>query len=147
MQLSHRKPGNDSRDELFSCMFELGRVLQKRITCRTSVPLTTLHLASLFHIIETADAADMRSLAGFLRMSAPSVSRLVSSLERSGLITRSIDAADRRRIGLALTKKGIRIVEEVDEEHRTEFAKIVSPLSEKERSQLIAILEKIIRNA
>ncbi|HET9983998.1 MAG TPA: MarR family transcriptional regulator [Longimicrobiales bacterium] len=46
------------------------------------------------------------------QVAPPTMSRLVAALEREGLVTREVDAADRRSIRLAATAAGRRILEE-----------------------------------
>ena len=46
------------------------------------------------------------------RVTAPSMNRTVNCLEESGYVTRTPDAADRRKVNIALTDSGLEVVRE-----------------------------------
>ncbi|WP_375385199.1 MarR family winged helix-turn-helix transcriptional regulator [uncultured Microbacterium sp.] len=54
----------------------------------------------------------LSELADRERVTAPSMNRTVTRLEESGYLTRTTDAADRRKVNIALTRAGLAVVEE-----------------------------------
>jgi DNA-binding MarR family transcriptional regulator len=66
--------------------------------------------AALLHAIHTTPGIGLRELAAQERVSAPVLSGYVDRLERAGLVQRTRSARDRRRVGLAVTPEGERVL-------------------------------------
>lgn len=75
-----------------------------------------------------------------LSVKAGSASELISKLETKGLLERSRDENDRRKVVLSLTEKGI-LVAKIHAERPEED--LFSVFSAEEKAQLIALLEKL----
>lgn len=70
-------------------------------------------------------------------------SRIVERLHKKGLVHRSICPHDKRLVDVTISRKGIALVEELDD-YNTKLDKIVeSKLSEEESKQLNYILDKL----
>ena len=69
-----------------------------------------------------------------------SVSELVDSLERDGLVRRSEDSTDRRVVVVEITARGRREIERVGELMTAPVAKIIAALSSDKRARLAAAL-------
>lgn len=80
------------------------------------------------------------------RVSAPSMNRTVNCLEESGWLTRTPDAADRRKVNISLTDAGLAVVEETVR-RRDEWLELqLASLSADERDLLstaIGIMRKV----
>jgi DNA-binding MarR family transcriptional regulator len=75
-------------------------------------------------------------------VTSSAVTKRIDRLERGGLVTRTVSAADARSRRIRLTDAGFELVDRlmavhIDNEHR-----LVSGLSERDRSQLAAILRR-----
>ena len=68
---------------------------------------------TLLWLIRNHPGLSLRELAAEERISAPALSGHVDRLEKAGLIGRSRDDADRRRVGLTLTDEGARLLKRV----------------------------------
>jgi DNA-binding MarR family transcriptional regulator len=84
--------------------------------------------------------ADLAEMAGVTRAT---ITGLVDTLERDGLVTRSHDSDDRRMMVIHLTPKGHASLEEVMPGHFKQMASQMAPLSEHERRTLVRLLNKI----
>ncbi len=71
----------------------------------------------------------------------------VDRLERSGLVERESDAADRRARIVHLTGKGRTLIRRLFGEHERDMERMFSHLGTKERSTLAALLRKLGREA
>ncbi|MGZ8179218.1 MarR family winged helix-turn-helix transcriptional regulator [Williamsia sp. SKLECPSW1] len=85
-----------------------------RVSCEIDRTLQAAHglTGSEFEVIELLAAAEdhslrMSELAGRVHLSQSALSRLVAGLEKDGLATRSMCAADRRSVFTALTDSGL----------------------------------------
>lgn len=87
-------------------LFHLGRRLRKELS-----PLgITGGQASLLWAIRSQPGIGVRELAGREGVSAPAMTAYVDRLEAAGLVTRRRSERDRRRVELALTEEGSRVL-------------------------------------
>ena len=84
--------------------------------------------------------ADLAEKAGVTRAT---ITGLVDTLERDGLVTRQHDAHDRRMMLIHLTPKGVTTLESILPGHFQQMAAQMSPLNEEERKTLVRLLNKI----
>ena len=64
-------------------------------------------------------------------------------LEKRGFILRSRSAADRRRLGVALTPTGEELMKEIEDRIQSVDQELVAMLSEGERANLLKLLQKV----
>jgi DNA-binding MarR family transcriptional regulator len=76
--------------------------------------------------------SNLTDLAECIGVSLPSMSKLVDTLTSRGLIERSPDAADRRRVRLGLTEEGGAILATAREAVKASFAKRLALLDSQE---------------
>lgn len=76
----------------------------------------------------------------------PDVTRLLDRLEESDLLTRSRYEKDRRVIKVNITKKGLRLVNSMDDDVTAIVERLNRHLSEEERLQLSRLLTKMRRD-
>jgi DNA-binding MarR family transcriptional regulator len=85
----------------------------------------------------------LSELAAEERISAPALSGHVDRLERAGLLERVRSADDRRRVGLALTPEGARLLRRVRARRTTWLAKRLQSLEPQELAAIEAALEPL----
>ena len=88
----------------------------------------------------------VNELARFLRISRPAATGLTDRLISQGLIRRQGDSRDRRVVQIGATPKGKRIVAHIWTQKSRMFAEFFEPISEPERAQYLAILQKVVKN-
>jgi DNA-binding MarR family transcriptional regulator len=91
---------------------------------------------SLLVAVKYSPGIGVRELAARERISAAAMSKHVDRLERDGLVTRTPSEQDRRRVGLALTDEGQRILRRV-RSRRTAW--LVSRLGELSPEELASV--------
>ncbi|HLI06690.1 MAG TPA: MarR family winged helix-turn-helix transcriptional regulator [Ktedonobacteraceae bacterium] len=80
-----------------------------------------------------------------LNVTSPSVTQLLKGLEANGLVERHIDPADRRAVGITLTKRGELVVVKVSEAFEDSFEGLIEYLGEEDSNRLADLLEKASR--
>jgi DNA-binding MarR family transcriptional regulator len=71
------------------------------------------------------------------------VTRLVDKLVKMGLVKRSLCEANRRKIDINLTEKGLTFLKDLNDPMKRQFNAIKKQLSEKDAEQLSNLLDKL----
>jgi len=88
--------------------------------------------------------AELAEKAGVTRAT---ITGLVDTLERDGLVTREHDSDDRRMMLVHLTPRGLATLREILPGHFKRMAALMAPLSEHERKTLVRLLDKVAGQA
>jgi DNA-binding MarR family transcriptional regulator len=99
---------------------------------------------SLLALIRRQPGIGVRELAARERMSAPGMSKYVARLEQAGLVART-GLADRRRVGIALTPAGQRVLRSVRSRRTAWLAERLQGLSGEELAAIDAAVEPLAR--
>lgn len=86
-------------------------------------------------------------LADQLGVTRATVTGLVDTLERSGLVTRTPSADDRRMMLVELTTRGEKLLQRVLPAHFRQMAWLMQPLDETERKMFVRLLTKVLARA
>jgi MarR family transcriptional regulator, organic hydroperoxide resistance regulator len=105
-----RHPGLDGVDELssrvFGSLLDLFRLHRQLMTKSLAAYGTHPGQAMCLHLLAVRDGTTQRDLADSLRLSRPTVSKMVRAMERSGLVVRRPDEDDQRLTRVDLTSAG-----------------------------------------
>ena len=93
---------------------------------------------------QASTPAELAEMCGVTRAT---MTGLVDTLERDGLVTREPDPQDRRMMSVNLTAKGRERLNEVLPEHFRRMAMLMAGLTESERKTLVGLLLKILDRA
>jgi len=126
-------------DGLRPVLLRLSRELRRETD---SLGVTSRQVTLLWQI-RRSPGLSLRELAAEERISAPALSGHVDRLERAGLLERVRSADDRRRVGLALTPEGARLLRRVRARRTTWLAKRLESLEPEERAAVEAALEPL----
>jgi DNA-binding MarR family transcriptional regulator len=86
-------------------------------------------------------------LAAHTGVTRATITGLVDTLERDGLVTRTPDPEDRRMMAVMLTPRGEELLQKVLPSHFQKLTSLLEPLSEAERKTLVRLLTKILARA
>src|ERR1041384_7424968 len=75
------------------------------------------------------------------------ITGLIDTLERSGLVTRTPHPDDRRMMSVGLTKRGEKLLAQIMPEHFRRMAWLMGPLTEVERKTFVRLLNKVLERA
>lgn len=92
----------------------------------------------------TFTPAQLAEQAGVTRAT---MTGLIDTLERDGMVTRKPDPSDRRMLSVELTTKGVEFLQAMLPEHFRRISRLMEPLSENERRTLVRLLGKIAQQA
>jgi DNA-binding MarR family transcriptional regulator len=105
----------------------------------------TSRQVTLLWLIRNNPGMSLRELAAEERISAPALSGYVDRLEKAGLLARVRDENDRRRVGLALTDEGERLLRRVRARRTTWLADRLRGLDDDELAAVEAAIEPLGR--
>jgi DNA-binding MarR family transcriptional regulator len=88
--------------------------------------------------------AELADMAGVTRAT---MTGLVDTLERDGLVTRTPDPKDRRMMSVNLTEHGKARLDQILPGHFRRMAAVMSALDEGERKTLVRLLTKVLERA
>lgn len=103
----------------------------------------TSRQVTLLWLIRGNPGMSLRELAAEERISAPALSGYVDRLEKAGLLARVRDEGDRRRVGLALTDEGERLLKRVRARRTTWLADRLRGLDDDELAAIEAAIEPL----
>jgi DNA-binding MarR family transcriptional regulator len=103
----------------------------------------TSRQVTLLWLIRNNPGMSLRELAAEERISAPALSGYVDRLEKAGLLARVRDENDRRRVGLALTDEGERLLRRVRARRTTWLAERLRGLDDDELAAIEAAIEPL----
>lgn len=87
------------------------------------------------------------TLAEMAGVSRATMTGLIDTLERDGLVIRNPDAVDRRQLLVSITAKGEELLLSMLPEHFHRIRLLLAPLSELERRSFVQLLSKIADHA
>jgi DNA-binding MarR family transcriptional regulator len=95
-------------------------------------------------LLDHAEGGSMRSseLAGCANVTRATMTGLLDTLEKAGLVTRAPDPHDRRAIRVKITPEGEHLLKIVQPRQSTWAREMLAPLSASERLELVRLLRK-----
>jgi MarR family transcriptional regulator, 2-MHQ and catechol-resistance regulon repressor len=99
---------------------------------------------SVLVVLTTAGGAiELRGLRRRLDTSKANATEIVTTLVNRGLVTRTRLSSDRRAVSVAITARGIELVDRLFPEHATRVAATFSALDEQEKRTLAELCRKL----
>lgn len=104
-------------------------------------PLTFPQYILLCFLRDESKPLSMTAIAGFMNHSTAATTGLIDRLEQKRIVVRCPSKEDRRKVFVAISKKGLSLLENIQAEQKRET--VLEPLSSKERSMWMTLHEKI----
>lgn len=136
-------PRLDVATLVFRTRWLIWSIASRRLTQEGSSPPT---LRLLAHLVRKGPSAQV-DLADATAQHAAGVSRLVDELERAGLVARTRDPGDRRRIVVRATDAGSAEFDRMFPHVTRAADEVLAPLTADERATLVRLLEKVVAAA
>jgi DNA-binding MarR family transcriptional regulator len=99
----------------------------------------------ILFVLEHRPGIDQISVAGLLGLDRSTTGMVLTKLEDDGLVVRSVDASDRRRHSLQLTRAGKRLLSQLAEPARRARARVLSAFTPREQTLFLQLLGKLTR--
>src|SRR6187401_375430 len=96
--------------------------------------------ASVLSVLVFGGARTLSALADVEQVKAPTMTRIVDALERAGLAQRLPDADDRRKLSIAATVAGTRLIQQGRSRRVKALAQLLADLDRDERATLNAAI-------
>jgi len=135
--VSHRPSG------IAYALTQLGTLGAQRFSARVGELGITAPQAGVLRLLAAEPGISQRALAARLGSAPSRVVVLVDSLETKGLVRRERSITDRRNHELRLTADGGALLRRLGLTAQEHEAELTAPLTEQERTQLAALLEKL----
>ena len=139
-----RQTAIDVADRLHSIAIHLLRQMRKQDVATREAPARL----SALSVLVFAGPVTLGQLAAAEQVKPPTMTRIVTGLERSGLAERLRDAEDARRLRICATRKGARLLQKARQRRIGDLAARLDSLAEKELRVLnesVEVLDKIVR--
>ena len=104
-------------------------------------------LMALWANPDGAEALSPALIAEQTGVTRATITGLVDTLERDGLVARAPDPEDRRMLTVRLTPRGVKLLQRIMPTHFRQMAWLMEPLTEGERKTLVRLLTKVVERA
>jgi len=143
------KTTSSNRDILIQSLFENVNALKRGMTgylqaVQRDWPVSGSQLELLFTISHNQPVS-FKQLAQQLYMTPGAISQLAESLEQRELINRQVDAKDRRVQCLHVSKKGSKLLQDIEKRRQKLMEAIAQDLSDEELALWLHVQEKMIQ--
>lgn len=132
--------GNDLLHSLFLLKSLLNSEFGKK---SDSEDLTMPEYALMRQFALEDDTTDLTSVREYLAVTKASVSQMLASLEKRGLLVRQIDPTNRRNLIVTLTSEGIERLRQKEFQVERRLRELLAELGETDALQFITLINKM----
>jgi len=131
-------------EEMTGLMYTLRqKCLAKDLYFGKSLGISSAEFNCLVQFFDT-DAISVKHLTRKLEITPGGVTRIITSLEKKGLIVREIDLSDRRVINIRLSEKGKKIVGKIRRASLEIYGDILHKIATDDQEAVVNTIQKLI---
>ena len=131
-------------DDLLHSLFLLKSLLNSEFGKKSdSEDLTMPEYALMRQFALEDDTTDLTSVREYLAVTKASVSQMLASLEKRGLLVRQIDPTNRRNLIVTLTSEGIERLRQKEFQVERRLRELLAELGETDALQFITLINKM----
>jgi len=130
-------------EKLLSAIFNVGRLVREKVNSSGCLNDFTYSEFEVLKFIQNKKDITMKSISDHLHIKPPSVTPVIDSLIKKGILSRIQSARDRRVIYINLTAKGKKFLQKKYKNIHKIIGEIFGKLNEKDKRKLIKLFEKI----
>lgn len=135
---------NDSSDPVARALVEVSSLVMRHVRAvvrrQQTAGLTYTQIRALSAVV-SRQATSVTEVAEFLGLGLPTTSKVINELVRRGLMVRDSAPDDRRRVLLAGTEAGRRLLEEAVEPAYATVAELLEPLDQAGKATVLRAME------
>lgn len=124
----------------------MGKVFKRELN-EAQIDITLEQLGLLHAISENEQDVVQQDMVDIMNKDKSAILRLIDSLEKKGLVVRSIDPQDRRKNLLFVTEQGMAVLVKIGGVAAEINPKFVENISQADLDTFFAVAEKIKQNA
>ena len=113
---------------------------------RMNVDITPMHAKIIMTIYKSREPLCQKDLEGPMSCNKSTLSSIISTMEKNGLITREVCELDSRINHLVLTDKGMEMVEFLRKDRKYTDGILEDGISKSERELFMQVIDKIRNN-
>ena len=133
----------ENKNALVEMMFRVLRLMKDKMSFSNNlIHLSILQIQALFFLNKNKKVS-MSDIADYFHIELPSATSLLNKLHDMKLVERHEDKEDRRLVIITLTDSGKTLLKQAMCERRKKLEKILLYLSEKQKLDLLNILETL----
>jgi MarR family 2-MHQ and catechol resistance regulon transcriptional repressor len=133
----------ETNEKLLSAIFNIGRLIKEKINLSGCLNDFTYSEFEVLKFIQNKKNITMKSISDHLHIKPPSVTPVIDSLIKKGILSRIQSTGDRRVIYINLTAKGEKSLQKKYKNIHKIIGEIFGKLNEKDKRKLIKLFEKI----
>ena len=135
---------SNTNDDFLHSLFLLRSLLSSEFGKKSdSEDLTMPEYALMRQFALEDDTTDLTSVREYLAVTKASVSQMLASLEKRGLLVRQIDPTNRRNLIVALTSEGIERLRQKEFQVERRLRELLAELGETDALQFITLINKM----
>lgn len=134
----------ENKRELFQILTRRFGLLSKNC-CQTMEAEVSTIQSHILYEIHRQSGATMQQVAATLGMDVTTFSRQIQTLVKLELVNKVPSTTDRRYYHLALTEKGERVQEEIDQQMNSYLEEVFAHFSEVEKQQILSSIQLLNR--
>ena len=136
----------ETNEKLLSSIFSIGRLIREKILESKSLADFTHLEIEILKFLHGKKNTTMKEISDYLRIKPSSATPVIDSLVKKGNLKRVKNSTDRRMLYITMTAKGNRNLQNKCKNIHKTIKNVFSPLSEKDKKELIKIFNKIDEN-
>ena len=138
---------NELNQEIIDAMSKVMRIMKHSASIDEKEPQVTTHQFEALWCIKKSKQAHMREIADHFSTTMPTATSLIDKLILAKLVRRRNDIKDRRIVKISLTGRGEHMLKDMARHRERKISKMLSYLSEKDKKDLLRILNTISEQA
>jgi MarR family transcriptional regulator, organic hydroperoxide resistance regulator len=143
--IGREKPFRDSRYAAVLAILRAAAVLRRGLAARFEATGLTMAQYNVLRILRgSPEGLPTLQIRRRMLEESAGITRLVDKLTQAGLIERSREGSDRRRVLCRITGKGLRLLDKHEDNIERAHATLINGFSDEDAAQLVARLMPII---